>query len=177
MSDCYPSTLTAQQICRELVRTRWPFRMTLCVQRDSWTFVRIWQYSDVIMGAMASQITSLKIVYSAVYSGRENIKSPRHWPLWVEFTGDRWIPRKNGQLRGKCFHLMMSSWERYINFVISTAPDVSRAPGTVVITYPWGQGSWGQRGAHLGPTGPRWATCRPNELCYLGCFLHLEIRL
>ena len=25
---------------------------------------------------------------------------------------DRWIPRTNGQLRGKCFHLMTSSWIR-----------------------------------------------------------------
>ena len=31
------------------------------------------------------------------------------WPLWGEFTGDRWIPRINGQWRGKCFHLMTSS--------------------------------------------------------------------
>ena len=32
---------------------------------------------------------------------KENIiKAPRHWPLWGEFTGDRWIPRTNGQLRG-----------------------------------------------------------------------------
>ena len=30
------------------------------------------------------------------------------------------------------------------------------------------QGSWGQHGAHLGPTGPRWAPCWPHELCYLG---------
>ena len=28
---------------------------------------------------------------------KENIKAPRHWPLWGEFTVDRWIPRKNGQ--------------------------------------------------------------------------------
>ena len=28
---------------------------------------------------------------------KENIKAPRHWPLWWEFTGDRWIPRTNGQ--------------------------------------------------------------------------------
>ena len=27
----------------------------------------------------------------------ENIKAPRHWPLCGEFTGDRWIPRPNGQ--------------------------------------------------------------------------------
>ena len=32
-------------------------------------------------------------------------------------------------------HLMTSSWERYINFIISTAPDVFEHPGTVVITY------------------------------------------
>ena len=25
---------------------------------------------------------------------------------------DRWIPRKKGQLRGKCFHLMTSSWKK-----------------------------------------------------------------
>ena len=40
-----------------------------------------------------------------------NIKALRHWPLCGEFTGDRWIPRTNGQLRGKCFHFMMSSWD------------------------------------------------------------------
>ena len=28
---------------------------------------------------------------------KENIKAPRHWPLWGEFTGDRWIPRIKGQ--------------------------------------------------------------------------------
>ena len=28
---------------------------------------------------------------------KENIKAPRHWPLWGEFTSDRWIPRTKGQ--------------------------------------------------------------------------------
>ena len=28
---------------------------------------------------------------------KENIKAPRHWPLWGLFTGDRWIPRTKGQ--------------------------------------------------------------------------------
>ena len=27
-----------------------------------------------------------------------------------KFTGDRWLPRTNGQQRGKCFHLMTSSY-------------------------------------------------------------------
>ena len=51
------------------------------------------------MGAVASQITSLTIVYSTVYTDadQENIKAPRHWPLCGEFTGDQWIPRTNGQ--------------------------------------------------------------------------------
>ena len=39
-----------------------------------------------------------------------NIKAPRHWPLCGKFTGDRWISRTNGQLRGKFFHMMTSSW-------------------------------------------------------------------
>ena len=36
------------------------------------------------MGAMPSQIISLTIVYSIIYSGADqrNIKAPRHWPLW-----------------------------------------------------------------------------------------------
>ena len=40
-----------------------------------------WHYVDVIMGAMTSQITSLKSVYSTVYSGTDqsNIKSLCHW--------------------------------------------------------------------------------------------------
>ena len=28
---------------------------------------------------------------------KENIKAPRHWPLWGEFTGDRWIPLTKDQ--------------------------------------------------------------------------------
>ena len=28
---------------------------------------------------------------------RENIKALRHWSLWEEFTGNRWIPSTEGQ--------------------------------------------------------------------------------
>ena len=69
-------------------------------------------YDDVIMSAIASQTTSLTIVYSIVYSDADQRKHQSSASLafvW-EFTGDRWIPRTNGQLRGKCFHLMTSSW-------------------------------------------------------------------
>ena len=69
-------------------------------------------YNDVIMCAIASQITSLTIVYSIVYSDADQREHQSSESLGFvgEFTGDRWIPRTNGQLRGKCFHLMTSSW-------------------------------------------------------------------
>ena len=49
-------------------------------------------YSDVIMGAMASQITSPTIVYSTVYSGADQGKhqSPASQAFVREFTGYRW---------------------------------------------------------------------------------------
>ena len=31
------------------------------------------------------------------HRSKKKIKAPRHWPLWWEFTGVRWIPRTNGQ--------------------------------------------------------------------------------
>ena len=65
----------------------------------------------LIMGLISSQITSLTIVYSTVSSDadKKNIKAPCHWALCGEFTGDRRIPRTNGQWRGKYFNLMTSS--------------------------------------------------------------------
>ena len=54
---------------------------------------------------------------------KENIKAPRHWPLCGEFTGHRWIPRTKGQSRGKCFHLMTSSWFWEDNRVCPTLSD------------------------------------------------------
>ena len=64
------------------------------------------QYTDVIMGAMASQITSLTIVYSAVCSGADErihqssaslafVRGMHRWP--VNSPHDRWIPRTKGQ--------------------------------------------------------------------------------
>ena len=51
-------------------------------------------HNDVIMGTMASQITSRMIVYSTVIQAqiKENIKAPHHWPLCGEFTGSGEFP-------------------------------------------------------------------------------------
>ena len=71
-------------------------------------------YGDVIMTMLASQITSLTVVYSIVYSGvnqRKHQSSASLAFVWG-IHRDRWIPHTKGQLRGKCFHLMTSSWQQ-----------------------------------------------------------------
>ena len=52
------------------------------------------------MSVMASQITSLMIIYPTVYSGADKKKkhqSSASLAFVLEFTGDRWIPRTKGQ--------------------------------------------------------------------------------
>ena len=69
-------------------------------------------YADVIMTTMASQITSLTDVYSTVYSDADQRKHQSSASLAFVWGihQDWWIPRTKCQLRGKCFHLMTSSW-------------------------------------------------------------------
>ena len=68
-------------------------------------------YTDVIMTTIASQITSLMVVYSTVYSDADQSKHQSSASLAFVWGihRDRWIPRTKGQLRGKCFYLMTSS--------------------------------------------------------------------
>ena len=67
------------------------------------------------MTTMASQVTSLTVVYSTVYSDADQRKHQSSASLafvWGNHR-DRWIPRTKGQLRGKCFHLMTSSCDQF----------------------------------------------------------------
>ena len=65
----------------------------------AWKFFRIIHYSDVIIGAMASQITSLTLFTQPFIQTqiKENTKATRRWTLCGEFSGDRWIPCTNDQ--------------------------------------------------------------------------------
>ena len=67
-------------------------------------------YSDVIMTAMASQITGVSIVYSTVCSGGDQRKHQISATLAYVREIHWWIARTKDQWRGKCFHLMTSSW-------------------------------------------------------------------
>ena len=76
-------------------------------------------HTDVIMTTVTSQITSLTVVYSTVYSDADQRKHQSSASLaFVRgIHRDRWIPRTKDQLRGKCFHLMTSSWEHAVALV------------------------------------------------------------
>ena len=56
-------------------------------------------YTDVIMTTMASQITSLRVVYSIVHSGADQRKHQSSASLAYVWGihRDRWIPRTKGQ--------------------------------------------------------------------------------
>ena len=60
-------------------------------------------YNDVIMGAIASKITSLTTQQFFHAQIKVDIKDPRHWPLCGEFTGNRRIPRTKKPVTRKMF--------------------------------------------------------------------------
>ena len=78
------------------------------------------------MNTMASQITSLTVVYSTIYSDADQRKHQSSASLAFVWGihRDRGIPRTKGQLRGKCFHLMTSSC-----FICGTAIMRGGSPG------------------------------------------------
>ena len=79
-------------------------------------YIFVTHYSDVIWAlwrfkSPASRLFAQPFIQAQI---KENIKAPHHWPLWGEFTGDRWIPHTMGQQCGKCLHLITSSWSIFI---------------------------------------------------------------
>ena len=69
------------------------------------------------MSAVESQITSVSIVCSTVGSGADdrNHQSSTSMAFVWGFIGHQWIPHTKGQYRGKCFHLMTSSWRTCVS--------------------------------------------------------------
>ena len=84
------------------------------------------------MGAMASQITGVSIGYLTVFQVQinENIKAPRHWLLWVELFGDRWIPRSNAKN-------VSIWWHHYVKSSRNTATICSAVWFTLDNHEPW----------------------------------------
>ena len=84
-------------LCRPQGHQKYSFLncVKIIVARQSHAF----QYSHVIMSEMASQITSLTIVYPTVYSGVDQRKHKSSVSLAFVWGihRDRWIPRTRGQ--------------------------------------------------------------------------------
>ena len=114
------------------------------------------RYSDVIMGAMASQISSLTIVYSPVYSGADQIKHQRSASLASVWGIHRWpvnSPHKWPVTR-KMFPF---------NDVIMAPAELSHAGLAILHLH----------GSLLPVTSLRFSAGLPVELLYLKCCAHL----
>ena len=70
------------------------------------SFNRLEHYRNVTTSTIVSQNITVSIVCSTVCSGADQ----RQHQSSASLAGDRWIPRTKGKLRGKCFHLITSSW-------------------------------------------------------------------
>ena len=81
---------------------------------------KCWMHNhDVIMSAMASQITSIKIVHSTVYSGVDRTSKLHVTGLCAgNSTVTREFPAQRARNAEKSFHLMTSSW----SYTIYNAP-------------------------------------------------------
>ena len=77
-----------------------------------WDCQLILHYCDVIMTGMSSQTTSLKIVYSTIYSGADQRKHQSFVSLTFLWGIHQWLVNSahKGLVMQKCFHLMTSSW-------------------------------------------------------------------
>ena len=84
-----------------------PFRITRTDIKHKHSCVLVWHYSDVIMGAIESQITSLTIVYSIVFFGRRSQKTSKlrvtdlcvgNSPVTGEFSAQRASNAENASI-------------------------------------------------------------------------------
>ena len=83
----------------------------------------------VIMSSMASPISSLTIACWTVYSVEQTMKAPCHWPLCVEFAGDRGIPRK----KASNVEYVSTYWFHYVRLWLRCAAHCS---------YVWQSAHW-----------------------------------
>ena len=123
---------------------KWP--LTCCSYIVLLIFVQVefkWHTSsthccDIIMDAMASQITSLAIVYSIVHSGADQRKHQRSASLAFVRGIHRWpvnSPHKWPVTR-KCFHLMTLSYDTTPWAVQCFLVDICQWDNSIRVSYP-----------------------------------------
>ena len=82
------------------------------------------------MSLMASQITSLTIVYSTAYSGADQrkLQTPRYWPLWGNSPGTGEFPAQKASNAEN-----VSIWWRHPELTISQKVDLY--PNIVLVPF------------------------------------------
>ena len=110
---CWASTWLANQTLLTMDRDNQSDQWISPIPDWLWRLRSVWHdYNDVIMGAMASQITSLTSVYATVYTYADQKKYQSSASLAFVWGIHRWpvnSPHK-GSVTRKSFHLMTSSW-------------------------------------------------------------------
>ena len=99
--------------------------------------------SDVIMSAIACQITGVPIISSTVCSAqmKENIKALRHWSLWWESTGDRF---PCGEVITWLIQIEIGNSSRVMHYWRTWTMGIStvfQKPPTVLLQSPYGRHS------------------------------------
>ena len=89
------------------------------------------------------------------------------WTIWTPMSS---VLKKADKLN-LSLSLSFTCWEQSVpkHLIWITFEPESMKWFPITASVPRYQGSWGLHGAHLGPTGPRWAPCWPHEPCYQGC--------
>ena len=93
---------------------------------------------------------------------------PTLYAVWLIVGHNIWIVLNLRTLHGNFHPSLLLVPPHYPCFRWSVISYCCHLHGTDA--YPSQQGSWGQHGVHLGPTGPRWTPCWPHELCYMGYY-------
>ena len=145
----------------------WRFLKNTC------TLYSVKHFNDVIMTAMASQITSLAIVYSSVYSGADQRKHQSSGSLAFKrgiHRGPVNSPHKWPVAR-KTFHSMTSSWHAHgfallgcFCYITSSRRIVIIYPGTFLLTQAyWHNGCPGACEVTLTDIGKTLQVPNPNH--------------
>ena len=110
------------------------FRIVLCYEIEP-------HYSDVIMGAIASQITSIMIVYSPAYSGTDQSKHQNSASLAIVRGIHQWPAHMASNAEN------VSIWWRHYGSIAPISPRITWLKP--VICFPHCQLTYSERIGHL----------------------------
>ena len=121
-------------------------RIILSIVRFNIFHISLFSDNRPLMVLIIIDILYQEHLYMGLCNGNSRI-----WYCWKCDIAATWIYHRPGVQRIKYGHGLV-----VLGFVVNTynIPD-SKVPG-------------GQHGAHLGPVGPRWTPCWPQELWYQG---------